>query len=430
MEFDALALPARKYGLLLRRRFLPIFLSTFLGAFNDNLLRSGLVVMIAYAAHNGIELPASPEILVTICSALLVMPLLFFSPIAGGLADKYEKSQLVVLAKLAEVGIMIGAYIGFYAQNITLLMCLLFVSGTHTTFYSPIKFSILPDHLRSQELLAANGIMACGTYLAMLLGLITGGFLVEWPGNAIGLTAVGVSIVGIIASLFIPASRVAHPECRISWNLWKGSREMVGYACRDRFVKISILGISWFLLVGSVFMAQFANYAQAVVHANNEVYIIFLVTFSIGIAIGSLLCDTLLKGEISLHLTRATAFAISLFTYLMVLTTPVSHGDELLDAAGFLHVWQHWMVLGCMLMVAICGGIYLVPFYAMLQHRTPAEYRSRIMAASSLSDAVLMTSAALVSALLLSMGFGILDLFLLVATLNLLVAFYAGKLSS
>jgi acyl-[acyl-carrier-protein]-phospholipid O-acyltransferase / long-chain-fatty-acid--[acyl-carrier-protein] ligase len=430
MEFDALSLPTRKYGLFLRRRFLPIFLSTFLGAFNDNLLRSGLVVMIAYASINNIELPAPPEILVTICSALLVMPLLFFSSIAGTLADKYEKSRLVVLAKLAEVGIMIGACIGFYTHDIMLLMCLLFVSGTHTTFYSPIKFSILPDHLRRKELLAANGFMAGGTYLATLLGLIAGGYLVELPGNVIGFTALGIAATGLLASVLIPASKIAHPECQVNWNVWKGSKEVIGYACRDTFIMISIFGISWFLLIGSVFMAQFANYAKSVVHANNEVYIIFLTTFSIGIAIGSLLCDTLLKGEISLHLTRKTSFGISLFTYLMVYTTPVATGGELLDAAGFLDVWQHWLVLASMLMVAICGGIYMVPFYAMLQHRTPAEYRSRIMAASSLSDAVLMTAAALVSAVLLSLGFGITDLFLVVATSNLLVVFYARKLSA
>jgi acyl-[acyl-carrier-protein]-phospholipid O-acyltransferase/long-chain-fatty-acid--[acyl-carrier-protein] ligase len=324
-------------------------------------------------------------------------------------------------------------------------MCLLFVSGTHTTFYAPIKFSILPDHLRSKELLAGNGFMASGTYLGMLFGMIAGGLLVETPdhfpltiagqvytlpANLIGVVAVLLACFGTFASLFIPKSKIAHPDCHISFNLWKGSKSMVGYAFRDRYVLISILGISWFLLIGSVFMAQFANYAQAVVHANNEVYILFLTTFSIGIAIGSLLCDTLLKGEISLHLTRITALGISMFTYLMVATTPVANPGELLDVNAFLNVPQHWLVLGCMLMVAVCGGIYLVPFYAMLQHRTPESYRSRVMAASSLSDALLMVAAALVSAILLSFGFGITDLFLLVATLNLVVVLYARKLSA
>src|SRR4029077_12508870 len=187
---------------------------TFLGALNDNLLRSGLVVLIAYSASNGIVLPARPEILVTICSALLVMPLLLFSSIAGSLADKFEKSRLVRFAKIAEVGIMVCVFYGFATKNIFLLMAMLFVSGTHTTFYSPIKFSILPDHLQSGELLAGNGFMAGGSYLAVLCGLIVGGLLVELPGNVIGITALCVAAGVLLSSLFILPSHIAHPDTK------------------------------------------------------------------------------------------------------------------------------------------------------------------------------------------------------------------------
>ncbi len=432
MELESLTinpLQNLKYSLFLRRRFWPIFLATFLGAFNDNLLRSGLVVLIAYSAGKGIALPARPEILVTICSALLVMPLMLFSSTAGTLADKFEKSLLVKIAKLAELGIMACAYYGFAHHNILLLMCLLFVSGTHTTFYSPIKFSILPDHLHHKELLAGNGFMAGGSYLAVLCGLISGGLLVESQNNAIGVAALTIAAGGLLASLFILPSRIAHPQTKINFNIWKGSKEIIGYACRDKTILHSILGLSWFLLVGSVFMSQFANYAQGVVHADNEVYILFLTVFSVGIAAGSLLTDTLLKGEISLRLTPLAVFGVSLFTYGMVAATPQPMHLELLDVGAFLAVPQHWLILGCMTMVAMCGGIYMVPLYATLQSHTPAEYRSRVMAASNLSDSVFMTAAALLSALLLSLGFGIIDLFMLVATLNLPVIYYARKVT-
>lgn len=419
-----------KYSLFRKRRFLPIFLATFLGAFNDNLLRSGLVVLIAYSAGKGIALPARPEILVTICSALLMMPLIIFSPLAGPLADKYEKSRLVLYTKIAEVGIMACVFYGFASQNIMLLMAMLFISGTHTTFYSPIKFSILPDHLKSGELLAGNGFMAGGSYLAILSGLITGGLLVEYEGNLIGYTALTVAFIGLAASLFIPKSKIAHPETTINFNLWKGMKDIVMYACRDRMIMLAIFALSWFLLVSSIFMAQFANYAKSVVHADNTVYILFLTVFSIGIAIGSLLCDTLLKGEISLKLTAAASFFVSAFTYLMVFTTPTPTHEGLLDAGGFLAAMPHWLVLSCMLLVAVSGGIYIVPLYAVLQSDTPVQYRSRIMAASNLSDAIFMTSAALVSAILLMFNFGILDLFLLIATLNLGVAWYARRVFS
>jgi acyl-[acyl-carrier-protein]-phospholipid O-acyltransferase/long-chain-fatty-acid--[acyl-carrier-protein] ligase len=427
MELEGIALENLKYSLFAKRRFLPVFLATFLGAFNDNLLRSGLVVLIAYSASKGIALPAKPEILVTICSALLMMPLILFSSVAGSLADKYEKSRLVVYAKIAEVGIMACAFYGFATENIILLMCMLFVSGTHTTFYSPIKFSILPDHLASKELLAGNGFMAGGSYLAILLGLIAGGLLVEYPHNVIGFSAVCIALAGLLASLKIPPSKIAHPETTINFNLWKGTKDIIHYACLDKTVMFCIFALSWFLLIASIFMAQFANYAQGVVRGNNEVYILFLTVFSVGTAIGSLVCDTLLKGEISPRLTPFAAMGISLFTYLMVATSPVPAHEGLLDVMGFMAVPQHWLVLGCMMMVAVCGGIYIVPLYALLQASTPAQYRSRIMAASNLSDSLFMTTAALVSALLLSFGCSILELFIIIATLNLPLIWYARR---
>jgi len=428
MEQGALPIQNLKYGLLLKRRFWPIFVATFLGSFNDNLLRSGLVVMIAYSASKGIVLPARPEILVTLCSGLLILPMILFSSIAGPLADKFEKSQLVRLAKFAEIGIMACAFYGFAEQNIVLLMFLLFVSGTHTTFYSPVKFSILPDHLQNRELLAANGFMASGTYLAMLFGLIAGGLLVVEPGNLIGISALAIAGVGLAASFFIPHAPAGHPETPLSFNLWQGTKDIVKYAMLDRTVTLSIIALSWFLLVGSVYMAQFANYAQGVVHANHEVYILFLTVFSVGIAAGSLICDTLLKGEVSPKLTPFAALGVSLFTYMMIVTTPVPTHEGLVDVGTFLAQPQHWPVLLSMLFVAVSGGIYIVPLYAMLQSHTPPRYRSRIMAASNLSDAIFMTVIALISALLLWLGFAIIDLFFMIATLNLVVVWYARKL--
>ncbi|MGE0754644.1 MAG: MFS transporter [Alphaproteobacteria bacterium] len=420
-------LTTRKYGLFLRRRFLPIFMATFLGAFNDNLLRSGLVVMIAYGASNGIALPDRPELLVTICSALLVIPILLFSSIAGPLADKYEKSRLVRYTKIAELFIMLCVLYGFATYNIYLLMCMLFVSGMHTTFYSPIKFSILPDHLKPEELLAANGFMAAGHYLAILGGLIAGGLLVEAPGNLIGGVAVCIAVVGLVASLFVPQSHIAHPGIEVNLNIWHGTKSILRNAYHNRTVLHAIWGLSWFLLVGSVYMAQFANYAQGVVRADNEVYILFLVVFSVGIAFGSMLCDTLLRGEISAKFTPYLALGTAIFTYLMVATTPAPIHEGLMGLEEFIGMPSHWPVLGCMLMVAVCGGIYIVPLYAIVQSQSHMQYRSRVMAASNLFDSVFMTCAAMASYILLNLGFGIKDLFVILATLNLLVVWYAWK---
>ncbi len=429
MEFDALDIDIKhlKYGLFAKRRFLPIFLATFLGAFNDNLLRSGLVVLIAYSASKGLALPVRPEILVTICSALLVFPIFLFSSIAGPLADKFEKSRLVLITKIAEMLIMFCVFYGFATQNIYLLMVMLFFSGMHTTFYSPIKFSILPDHLANRELLAANGFMAAGSYLAILGGLIAGGLLVEMEGNIIGGVAILIAGVGLLASLFIPKSSIANPNVELHFNIWQGSRAIIRNATYDMNNFRAILGLSWFLLVGSVYMSQFANYAQGVVRANNEVYILFLMVFSVGIAFGSMVCDTLLKGEITTKLTPFMALGTAIFTFLMVLATPQPTHNELMGLWEFIDAPSHWPMLACMLMVAVCGGIYIVPLYAFLQSQAHEKFRSRIMAASNMCDSVFMTIAAVASAILLMLGFGILDLFLVLATLNLVVVWYAWK---
>jgi len=431
MEMETLHIEHLKYSLLTKRRFLPLFLATFLGSFNDNLLRSGLVVLIAYSATQGIELPTRPEILVTICSALLILPLMLFSSLAGPLADKYEKSRLVVLAKLAEVAIMAGAFYGFATHAIYLLMALLFISGTHTAFYGPIKYSLLPEHLRENELMAANGFMASGGFLAVLFGMITGGWLVVMSENYIGFLLLAVASCGLLASLFIPRSKRAHPELHFDLNIFKSMRAMMIYVFSiDRTVLRAIFALSWFLLVGSVYLAQFPNYAQAVVHGNNEVYILFLTTFSVGLAIGSITCDTLLKGRISTHLIPWAALGISIFTYLMVFATPTATHEMLITAREFLQVPEHWLLLTFMLLVSVCGGLYMVPLYTVMQSRSHEQYRSRIMAASGFFDSIFMTVAAIISALLLMAGLDILHLFLIVATANLGMFFYARRLDS
>ena len=430
MELEPLHIKTGRLKLFLKRRFLPLFLATFLGAFNDNLLRSGLVILIAYSPHAGIPLFGKPEILVTMCSALLMLPFILFSSVAGSLADKYEKSRLVMFAKAAEVLIMIGVYYGFEQHNIGLLMFLLFVSGTHTTFYSPIKLSILPDHLKRHEILSGNGMVAGASYVAILFGLIAGGLLVELPGNVIGTVAISVALLGFLASLFIPPSKTRHPETKIQLNLWAGTKEMISYACIDRKLMLSIFALSWFMVVTSLYMSQFANYAGSVAHADNEVYTLFLLVFSFGTTLGSLFCDILLKGEISQKFTAYAAFGFSIFTLLMVISTPTGITGPLLGANAFMAIPQNWLVLGSMLMVAFCGGIYIVPLYAVLQSNTPTEYRSRLMAASNFSDSLFMTMAAVVSAILLSLGFGILDLFRVIAILNLGVVWYARRVFS
>lgn len=408
-----------------------MFLAQFLGAFNDNLLRNGLVVMIAFAAEKGIHLPYDkPAVLVTICSGLLVLPFILFSSLAGQLADKYPKARLITYTKVAEILIMCTAFYGFQTNNVLLLMLLLFISGTHSTFFGPIKYSILPELLKDGELLAGNGFISGGTYLAILGGLIAGAILIEEPGNIIGITAVGVAIIGLIISLFIPRSPPSAPQTEVHYNLWTSTKQMVAFARSSKTLFSAILGISWFLLVGSVFMAQFANYSKEIIHGDNEVYTMLLTMFSIGIAGGALLADQILKGEITGKLAPWALVGVSAFTITMVLCTPHSYGTELITAGEFIKDAQHWPMIISVIMVALSGGIYMVPLYAMLQKYSEAHYRSRVIAASNMFDSLFMTVAALVCALLLHFNFTITDLFLLLAAANLLVFLYARRLTS
>ncbi len=430
MELETIHIADLKYKLFSSQRFLPMFLATFLGTFNDNLIRAGLVVMIAYASQHNLSLPIKPEILVTICSALLILPMVLFSSLAGELADKYDKATLVKITKLAEIFIMSAAAFGFAEKNITLLMVLLFFSGTHSAFYVPIKFSILPQHLKHGELLAGNGFIASGSYLAILAGMIAGGLVIEISHYLIGIMAVSIAVIGFIASLFIPSAPSAHPEAKICFNLWRGSINIIRHTRSDRILVRAIFSLSWFITVGSIYISQFANYARGVVHADNEVYILFLTVFSVGTAIGSLLCDNLLKSQISTRFTPIAAVGISIFTALMVFFTPITNSDDLMTIGEFFSVSSHILVLGCMLMVAICGGLYIVPLYALLQERAKSSHRSQIIATSNLCDSIAMTIAAIISTILLSYGLGVKDLFVIVAFITIFVAWYVRKIGA
>jgi acyl-[acyl-carrier-protein]-phospholipid O-acyltransferase/long-chain-fatty-acid--[acyl-carrier-protein] ligase len=241
--------------------------------------------------------------------------------------------------------------------------------------------------------------------------------------------ALVIALIGFLASLRIPHAPPSHPDIEVSFHLWRGSRDIILYALKRPKLTRTILSISWFLLIGAVFISQFANYAQSVVHADNQVYILFLTVFSIGVAAGSLLCDSLLKGEISSRFTSAAALGMSLFIVLMVAATPKADHAALMSVGEFLSRSENWLMLAAMMLVAVCGGLYMVPLYALLQHQAEAEYRSRVIAASNLSDSLCVTLATLAAALLLYVGAGITDLFLIIAVLNIGVAWYARKLA-
>ncbi|MES2985278.1 MAG: MFS transporter [Pseudomonadota bacterium] len=417
-----------QYALMKTRRFLPLFMTQFLGSFNDNMFRSALAVMITYQFTSGPISWLTAGVMVALCSTLLVIPFPILSPIAGQLADKYDKAQLIKWIKLSEVLIMSLAAYGFIHGEIYLLMALLLMTGVHSAFFGPIKYSILSDHLTEKELLPGNSLIAGGTYASVLAGLILGGLLVEHDkgGELIGYVLVGGAILGFIASRFILPTQPASAELKINYHVVREAITIIGQVRTNRPVILSILGLSWFLLIAAVFMGQFPTFAKAV-GGDNEVYTLFLVIFSLGISLGSLICNRILKGEISAKYTPVAAFFISLFIIAMVISAPAPT-DHLMGAWEFIEHSKHWPMMLSMLGIAVAGGVYIVPLYTIMQAKAEVKSRSRIIAARNVINSAFITLAMLISAGLLAIGLDVFALSIIIALLNLGVVARSCKL--
>lgn len=422
---------ASQFNLLTKRRFLPLFITQFLSAFNDNLFKNGLVILITYMI--GEKLSIQPQILVTLTGCLLILPMLLFSAQAGSIADKYEKGKLTRIIKFIEIFLMFIGSVGFIMQNAYLLMAVLFFMGLQATFFGPIKYSILPQQLHEDELVAGNGLIEMGTFLAILLGNILGVVLITLPHGLYVIASVVllVAIVAYASSCFIPLALPPVPNLKLSFNFVKETWNIVSFTRKTPVIFMCILGISWFWLLGFTFLAQFPSYAKNFVNGDEQVFVLFLAIFTIGIAIGSGLCNNLLKGQIKATFVPIAAFGISFFTFDLYLTTAIeatiTHGSTLLTVREFLQSLNHWRIVLDMLLIAICGGIYIVPLYAILQHRSADSHKARVIASNNILNSLFMTVAAIAAMIMLALKFTIPQIFLLVAVINLVVAFQIHK---
>ena len=300
-----------QFSLLHKKRFLPLFLTQFLGAFNDNLFKSALVILITFqlAEQNGLN----AQILITIVAGLFILPFFLFSATAGQIADKYEKSSLIRIVKLVEIVLMCLTAIAFYYLNLWILIILLFFMGAQSAFFGPLKYSILPQHIAEDELVAGNGLVSAGTYIAILSGTLFGGLFIlnSFGRTLISAGVVSVAVLGYFASLFIPKAEALDSEIKIDWNIPRATWQIISYVRVIKPVFRSILGISWFWFLGAIFLAQFPTFAKDVLGGNEEVSTFFLMIFSIGVGFGSTLCNKILKGEISARLVVPSCLGLS-----------------------------------------------------------------------------------------------------------------------
>ena len=417
--------------LLKTKRFLPLFLTQFLGAFNDNVFKNALVILITYSVAE--KSAFSPQLMVTAAAGIFILPFFIFSAIAGQMADKFVKAKLIQSIKLIEIVLMIGASIGFYFESPNFLMLVLFLMGTQSAFFGPVKYGILPDQLHKDELISGNALIEAGSFVSILLGTILGGLLILVDGGTtiISFVVILVALIGWVCSRFIPSGPPADPDIKIQGNIIVSTYQIVQHIREKPAVFRSILGISWFWLFGASFLSQFPTFGKDIIGGNEQVVTLFLAVFSIGIGIGSLFCNKLLKGEIAatyvpLGILGMTVFTIDLF--FASGSAGRTNGDELIGVMAFLTTFPNWRILFDLFSIAVCAGIYIVPLYAIMQSMCDEAHRSRTIAGNNVMNAFFMVVSALGITFLLANDFSVTHVFLIIAILNGVVAIYVSTL--
>jgi len=412
-----------QFRLLGTRRFLPFFVTQLLGAFNDNVFKQALVLAILYKLGT----TADVSLLVNLCALLFILPFFLFSALGGQFGEKYEKAWLIRRIKFTEILIMLVGAVGMLLGNLPLLLAVLFCMGTQSALFGPVKYSILPQQLRIDELVGGNALVEMGTFLAILGGTITAGVLMSGGDYAMraSVAVVVLAVIGYLASRKIPFSLAALPSLRLDWNLLRQSLRIMRLGLgQQRSVSRAMVGNSWFWFLGAVYLTQIPAFSRDLLQGDEGVVTLILSVFSIGIALGSMLCERLSRHRVEMGLVPLGSMGLTLFGVLLWWhATGVPAASEIRDWTALLAEPRAWWVLIDILGLGTFGGLYIVPLYALIQSRTALEERSRVVAANNILNALFMVISAIFSILILTVaGLSIPQLFLAVALLNVLVA--------
>ncbi|MGB7816716.1 MAG: MFS transporter [Methylotenera sp.] len=434
---------SNQFQLMNEQRFRPFFFTQFLGAFNDNVFKTALITLVAFHATSLSSMDGAT--LATLLPGLFILPFFLFSATAGQLSDKFEKSQIIRYVKVFEIGIMLFASTGFFLHNIWLLATALFMMGMHSTIFGPVKYAYLPQHLKETELIGGNGMVEMGSFVAILLGQVSGAWLATQQQHEIitSLAILLIAVMGYAASRGIPNSAAAAPKLKINWNPFTETVKNIQFIWQDQTVWLAIIGISWFWFYGATLLAQFPNFAQDVLHGDESVFILLLSVFSIGIGIGSLMCEKLSKGKLEVGLVVFGAIGLTLFgvdlyfssTYLNETVNLKSMFDFKSFISGSyaynteVMSYSHesitrWRLLADIWLIGLFGGFYIVPLYALIQTRAEKSHQSRVIAANNILNALFMVISAMFSILIFRQGYNIPQLFLITAILSAVITVY------
>jgi len=420
-------------ALLKSRRFLPLFVTQLLGAFNDNLFKNAMVLFVVYSVYNS---EAAEAKFSAVASFVFILPFFLLSALAGQLADMRDKAVVIRVVKLCEIGIMMvggGGLllawqgIAIEALAIPLMLLALFAMGVHSTFFGPIKYAILPQHLEKDKVLSGTGLVEAGTYITILAGTILAGWIsVEHSAVAV----IGLAVLGYISGRQVPPAPPLVAAEPLDYNVWRSSVNLVRLTTADRRVYLAILAISFFWTIGAILFIQFPPLAKNVLYASKEVASLFLVMFSVGVAIGSVAINALLKGTVSARYSPAAVIAMAVFLVLFQILCRIwstQAGPELMDVATFISHPLADLLLLTLMLIAIAGGMFVVPLYAFLTTFVDKSQTARTIAANNIVNSGAMVIGSLAAVGMSAVGIPIIEQLLFVAAMCLFAA-WLGKL--
>jgi MFS family permease len=412
--------------LLRARRFLPLFCTQFLGAFNDSLFKQAVVLFVTYQLYSN---PAKEFQFSAIAQGLFILPFFLFSALSGQLADDHDKSRLIRIIKLAEIGIMLVGGVGLLLANTLLMLLAVCAMGVHSTFFGPIKYAILPQHLQKDEVLGGTGLVEAGTYLAILGGTILAGALSADPSAAAAAT-IGLAALGYLTGRQVPPAPPAAERIPFDRHIIRASINLVNATMHIPRLFLAICSISFFWTIGAVLIIIFPPLVKNVLGADEQVASLFIAIFSIGIAIGSVLINRLLKSEVSARYAPVSVIAMGGFVVLLhfVSLTWDKQNDELITLANFIFQPMAGLMILALLGVAITGGMFVVPLYAFLTTTVPKTETARTVAANNIVNSGAMVVGSLLAFALSSVGIGPVGQLLLVAAMCLVSAWLGWKL--